>query len=202
MKGKSHIDSQKEGFESLMRQLGDFKPDGPADHTVLVAKNFSPFLARAVQKAALEGVQSDRGLLVEPLSAFVYNDASHDMLTVTCIILEKRVDSAASIEVKDGQEAKLETETPLEIFLDESRLGSWSFLARAWDDVHRIAIPDLSMKERAAIHEKLNAPATDIQSAHASLRFRLGEDEKDSLKELEVYASHYRYYPSFLPVNM
>jgi hypothetical protein len=201
-KGKKQNEAQREGLEELERQLGEYTPDPPYDYTVMTAKKLPQFLAEAVRKAAIGGLESDRGLIVAPLSAFVYNDAAHDMLTMTCIILEDRIETAGRIEATDTGAMALTSDSAFEVFLKESRLASWSFLATAWNDVRRIAIPDLSLKERAAIHETLNAPDIDLKSAHASLRFQLGEDEEESLKELAAYADHYRYYPSFLSVNV
>ena len=67
VKGNKQNEAQQEGLKELERQLGRYTPDPPYDYSVMTARKLPQFLAQAVQKAALGGMESDRGLVVEPL---------------------------------------------------------------------------------------------------------------------------------------
>ena len=140
-------------------------------------------------------------MFVEPLTALVYNDGYHDMLTVTSIVLPYSLggDDAAARELDEGTCAK----AAVTAFRRQTRLDAWPFLANDWPEVRRISIPDLSVKERLKIHECLRDHHGDLDAVDRDLPFRIGDDLEDATKEaIEMYANYYRYYPNFLPVNL
>lgn len=182
----------------LRRQLGDFLDVtlGPND---LESSVFPNILADSVGRAAVLGNSSDPSTFVEPISAFVYNDGYHDMLTVSCIVLPYDLEQEAShaLGLDDGQKAK----RVIDHFNDRTGLGRWAFRAIDWQNVRRIAIPDLSIKERLRIHDALRESKGDMAKVLSELPFRLGVDDEDVTQEtIEMYWEFYRYYPNYLPV--
>jgi hypothetical protein len=197
--GKSlcELSVQEKGFRKLQKQLGDLL-DGELTVADLTSAMLPVILADSVRRAAVAGNESDRSTFVEPLAVFLYNDGYHDMLTITSILLPYDLLSTSHPGDMDN-EARAHAVT--ERFRSKTRLDTWPFLASDWPDVHRILIPDLSVKERLKIHEDLRSNKGKLTAVSKALPFRVGDDKEDLTEEaVEMYAKFYRYYPNFLPV--
>lgn len=170
------IKIQKEALGKLEKQLGDYMPD---DYTYrdMTEKGFAEILADAVNLAALKGISGDSNKSIIPLAMFRYSDSSQ-MLTATAIILDKE-------EVAEFENAP--------------NFLSWKFKPQTWTDVHRILVPDLSIKERFRLDELLFTKTAE--KIHEELPFRFDEDEDISLDIFKAYQNHYRRYPNFARVT-
>ena len=176
--GISAEELQKRRFDKLNAQMADFIVEEFQRPESITSTNLPRLLAEAVRKAANIGIRSKPRLQVEPLSIFSYQDGNHRMMTATCIL----VDSADVIK-----------------FRSEWSNRGWQFSCRDWKDIHLIAVPDLSLKERFRIHEQLFANSVDY--IHSELPFQFDPDVASSIEQLRQYASHYSRYPSFVRLS-
>lgn len=107
-----------------------------------------------------------------PVSSFVYTDTNHQMLTLTGILLDKSSD-----------------------FLNDIQLENWKYSFQPNQKIHKINIPDLTLKERLIINSEL--PSDN----YPHILTQLGYQEIPSFeKEIENYAQYYRHFPSFSKV--
>lgn len=173
--GESHEDFQKHAFDKLRSKLGTYFPNAAGlDHNNITGDGVSEILMAAIKNAALAGISSSSSISVRPLSAFLYNDGFHDMLTVTCILLDK------------SKQAD---------FLASTRLETWQFTTPDWSTPIKIFIPDLSLKERIAIDGNLFGKPDD--EVHSELTFSFNENRSISFEIFQNYVTHYRRYPGF-----
>ncbi len=170
-----HEAHRRDRLNTLRQTLGDYFPPGAWHERHMSARGIAVLLANSAKKAALEAIEGSSGLTVLPLAVFRYNDAFHQMLTVTTIVVKE----AAKDE-----------------FLDNSGLREWDFLSSSWDEVHEIAVPDLSLKERLTIDEGLFLDS--LEKLHEKLGFKLHPNNNKSLDSLRQYHRHYRRFPSFV----
>lgn len=170
-----HEARERNRLNALRQTLGDYFPPGAWSERDVNARGLATILANSARKAALDAMEGSSGLTILPLAVFRYNDAFHQMLTVTTIILE---------------------ETAKDEFLDNSGLREWGFLSSSWDEVREIAVPDLSLKERLTIDEGLFLDS--LEELHDKLGFKLDGKNSKSLQSLAQYYRHYRRYPSFV----
>jgi hypothetical protein len=152
--------------------LGDFLPSS-ADKKSVSPRGFPKLLAGAVKKACQRALEGSPCLVALPLTVFAYQDV-HQMLTVTALVLN---------------EGQVKEEGP------DKFLGGWEFRAEAWEDVHRVVVPDLSLRERLKIDSQLFK--SEIEEIHARLPFKFDQDPARSEETLAAYAKHYRRYPGF-----
>lgn len=168
--------------QELVNRLGDFGNFALTDDSVL-PKHYPATLLKAV-RSCLNG-QSTRASAeyFQILSAFVYKDSGHQMLTVTGVVLDARDDVAR------------------EDFLNRSRIQSWPFRNLDWSSPIEISVPTLSAKERMALDAVL--PLPEAANAGDDLSAQLGycpcevSDISQTKELLANYAKFYRSYPLF-----
>lgn len=162
-------------LSELRRRLDDFIPQDTTSQSM--TKDALPsVLLRAVQYAANEAMKSKQ-LLKErfyPLTAFVYNDSQHQMLTVTGIILPKS-------EVKK--------------FLGETGINKWNLASRSSTPYQKIMVPSLSAREKIFIDRLL--PKATSKQIQKKLGFLFDKNNVKSIKIIDNYKLFYRYYPNF-----
>lgn len=172
----------EERCQELAKRLGDHCKFELDDADVL-PKNYSMTLLRAIRSCLGNLAARASGEYFQPLSAFVYKDSGHQMLTVTGVILN----------AKDDLEKAH--------FLKESRFDHWPFCNLHWSPPIEISVPPLSAKERLALDNAL--PVANEVDAGDYLTNQLGycpSDQKNILTTkslLANYAKFYRAYPLF-----
>lgn len=153
---------------------------GPAviDPVDISTANYPKLLLHAIFSAAKRGVEGDRRLYVQPLSAFVYKDGQQ-MLTATAILLNH---------------------SEMQPFLSATRLDHWPYINMDWEAPFPISIPDLSAKERLHIESLL----PDCQPAEIlnSMGYFVGVDEEDADGLMRNFVNYYRLSPWFSRVLM
>lgn len=161
----------------IQAQLETFLPQSlPAE---ISNRNLPTILLQAAKAASLSALDGRPKLLPILLAAFVYKDAFHQMLTIT-------------VRIARGLDAE-------QVRLDLAS-KSWDYMPQRWTDWTRIAVPDLTAKERLHIEQLLFSD--DMKSIHDKLPFWLAEDEEESLSLLKDYAIHCTRYPSYLRVAL
>lgn len=162
-------------LENLREQIGEYLlPDAISND--MIVRRLPAILSGAIEIAAEKGTNRDRRITPVLLSQFSYQDTDHIMLTATIRLTLKSEEDDFRKTVKNR----------------------WEYLPDSWRDVRHINIPALSAKERLEIDSKL--PATDLETLHSNLPFKLHTDNQKSLEMLREYERHYRRYPSYLQV--
>lgn len=154
------------------KRLGDYGP-AVVDPDSVTSANFPALLLQALHSACKRGVEGDRRLYVQPLSAFVYRDGQQ-MLTATAIILNH---------------------ADREAFFSQTRLKHWDHRNFEWEKPRSISVPDMSAKERLYVESKL--PDGDALSIRNSLGYFLGGNERDAQELLENFVNYYRLSPHY-----
>lgn len=81
-----------------------------------------------------------------PVAQYRYQDGPHQMFTSTMVLWEQgKIDS----------------------LLKTTELRDWGYTAASWKDVHQIAVPDLSWKERITLNELIFSEP--IEQVHAKI---------------------------------
>ncbi|MCH2157281.1 MAG: hypothetical protein MK096_00685 [Oleiphilaceae bacterium] len=146
---------------------------------MLTASEYPTALIKILEKRAK---RSKKGTchFAWPALSFCYKDTFHQMLTLTCIIL----DESDSAELEQTQKAILD----------------WSLSNTNWGRPRTINVPDLSAKERLTIDPML--PTATEEDILNKLGFELSSDRDNSLKMIESYKEYYRHYPYFSKVML
>ncbi|MDD2878814.1 MAG: hypothetical protein PHQ58_00110 [Rhodoferax sp.] len=172
----------EEKLEKLKRCLGDLCKFN-LDEDDILPKKYPATLLKAIH-SALGGLSARvSGDYFQPLSAFVYQDGGHPMLTVTGVILDAKNDLDKSL------------------FLEKSRIAHWAFKNLDWSPPLVISVPALSTKERLTLDTAL--PIGRTENAGELLVEKLGYCPSESGGEyaakllLANYSQFYRAYPLF-----
>lgn len=166
----------------LEQRLGDYGKFAITD-TDLLHKNYPYTLMKAIRSCLGDLSSRASGDYFQILSAFLYKDSGHQMLTVTGVVLNARDD-----------EGKLD-------FLKKTRIDHWPFRNLDWSAPIEISVPALSAKERMVLDAAL--PVNDAINAGEYLSQQLGycpseESEVQNTKLLlDNYAKFYRAFPMF-----
>lgn len=160
-------------LEELNKRLGDYLPQDVTPDMMSVDE--LPQVLCRVLKAAADRIMRGRSEeLFQPLSAFVYADSYHQMLTLTGIILPRAEVSS---------------------FLKETAIKRWDLSATDWKTIHRIRMPELTAREKLFIDSHL--PRSNEKTIQKKLKFLFGANEQQSLKALKSYVIFYRHYPNY-----
>ncbi|NMM29222.1 MAG: hypothetical protein HHJ12_18585 [Glaciimonas sp.] len=159
------------------RRLGEY---GPAviDPDRVSAANFPALLLQTLHSACKRGVEGDKRLYIQPLSAFVYKDGQQ-MLTATAVILN-HADTDA--------------------FFTQTRLRHWAYSNFDWINPEPISIPNLSAKERLFIESLL--PGGETADIRDKLGYFIGENEREALEHLSNFINYYRLSPYYSRIVM
>lgn len=169
------LDEFRDGFiKSLKSLLGkkylDFNLQ--IQNSDLSDRRIKALLIRIITNAFRSSIE--RGLSgrkdkiqYHPLSINQYNDGSHTMLTISGFFA---------------------TEPEFNELYDSCDFAHWQFFSPSWEDVHEIAIPTLTIKEKINLDSKL----PDLEAYQAAAQeFSLNANERDN------YFKYYRLYPNF-----
>lgn len=165
---------QTAAIQKIQRILSEYCPARTIEKTELHDKGFAKILIEAIDRAGLKGLKNKRGNILHPLCAFRYHDGFHSMITYTVIILPK---------------------TELTRFESTTDLTNWNYYYPTTGKICDICIPDLSLKERMYINERLFVEP--IEKMHKKMPFKLDASREISLAAIKSYIEHYRRYPNF-----
>lgn len=163
-------------LNTIKQIIGDYKPYEPTEKDIS-KYGFPLFLNHAIEKAASMALSQrlDHGeVTFEPLTCFTYADSMHQMMTLTGVLIEKK--RVKELESSCG-------------------LKSWSLAALEWGKLQKIAIPNLSQKEKTFIDQSM--PGTSAEELKEQLKFNVDPDDDMNLEYLDGYIKYYRYFPSF-----
>lgn len=162
---------RRKRLEKLENRLDEYLPDGitPEDMT---DQRLPSVIARAIEMVALDAFPSSSAQAVLPLSSIAYSDGQQ-MLSVTMVVLDRQ---------------------DIERFMSQTRAESWPYFSAGWTDIHSIAIPDLTVRERMFINERIPQEPSQVCQL---LGFAFNDDLQLSEKFMMQYQKYYRYYPHF-----
>jgi hypothetical protein len=139
-------------------------------------KNTLPSLLQKMIRLAAEQALGGKSKVFQPLCSAWYSEPT-PILTVTGIIRSSN----------DGT--------------DFSRLKSWKFNSLGWQHPKRIAVPNLSLKERLFLEKFL--PCTEDSGEYLAKKLKHLVDRPNlNVDALAQYADYYRYYPTFTKVAL
>ena len=164
-------------LEKLKKRLDEYMPDGvvPADMT---DEGLPKVIALAISKAVKAAFPASSDHVAIPLSLVRYTDGQQ-MLSCTLVVLER---------------------TEIDTFKERTKAIKWPFYSEGWGDIHQLSIPDLTLRERMFINERI--PRKSAEELCAELGFPLGGDEDEAKVHLAQYLKYYRFYPHFHHVNL
>ena len=172
--------TQDELFESrrknLREQLGNFFPSDIPQK--INQTTFPLILTKAIKLSAVAGLKTKTNLETLPIGIFVYQDGYHQMLTLTLIIIKSQDRDVVSSQIIDR---------------------GWEFLPADWNDITKINVPQLTLKERLCIEGLAADPK--VSDIYSSLPFLLSKDENITHDLIDHYLEHCCRYPSFHTVN-
>jgi hypothetical protein len=169
-------------LEKLKNRLGDFGWSN-LDVDDVLPKKYPSTILKSIHSALSSLSTRTSGDYFQILSAFVYQDGGHAMLTVTGIVLDAKNDSDKTA------------------FLEKSRIAHWPFKNLDWSMPIVISVPALSTKERITLDTAL--PIDPLSDVGEILVRKLGYcpseiGEEDGTKQLLAnYSLFYRAYPHF-----
>jgi hypothetical protein len=172
--GNLEVDERlRRRVERLKEVIGDFLPPDILTDS-LDNKGFARLLYGAILRAARAAFSGVPDLGFLPLTAFRYSDSSHQMLTVTGIV------------IKPSEHRR---------FLQRTGIKRWKLAIGDSTDPILINVPLLSVRERLFVDARL--PAANGRRITKALGFWCGEDEAESIEIIDSYARFYRHFPYF-----
>lgn len=147
----------------------------------LETSNFPMTLSRIIHKVTNEALHT-HNITAHPILSFNYNDASHQMYTLTLILLPKKSDSTESLKINQ--------------FID--LIKQWEVSTLEWGQSKEINLPDLTAKEKFFFDEKL--PCQTAQQIADELPFKFSKKDKINLKQINSYKLFYRSISHFTKV--
>ena len=158
----------------LRLQLGRWMP---SDVESISDQNFGSVLLKCLELVVSEAERRMRTISFRPLLLTEYADGAR--MVTACVQALPRGD---------------------ENLISASRaLSHWEYLARGWGDIHKIKVPDLSIKEKEFLDaESWNDPVKVCNK----IGFEFDEDEKKSAESIKSYWKYSKYYPTFRAVEV
>jgi hypothetical protein len=133
----------------------------------------------ALKRKIAEGLAEVPALEFVPLGCYTYSDGT-PMLTVTGALIRRQ--EQAQFEARFG--------------FDNSDVN---FTSPGWE-IHRIAVPDMSLRERLEIDQRLTGKSAEQIATELSFKFE--EDDEASLDLIRNYMKLYRFYPNYHRVQI
>jgi len=165
-------------LQLLTERIGDYLPNGVTAEQM--KHSAYPFLlVHAIRKAVSNAMAGAGDLIFHPLAAYVYKD-SHQMLTVTGIVLAK----------PDSQH-----------FLESTGLNNYEFATNNWRDLIRINVPYLSAREKfyldSLIYKHTRKNDRSKLKKATKLKVTLAPTNAANKESAERYIRFYRHYPHY-----
>lgn len=160
-------------LKKLSERLDDYLPQETTPDMMTV-DGLPQVLCRVLEFAANSAMRGLGDEIFQPLTAFTYSDSSHQMLTLTGIILPRA-------EAGD--------------FFKDTAIKKWPLSATDWRTIHKIRLPELTVREKLFIDSYL--PRSNERLIQKKLKFLFGASEEQSLEALKSYVTFYRHYPNY-----
>lgn len=171
--GATAVEKREKRLQKLRSTLaGNLPADVSSEDMDL--NGFPLALCKVLQYSVSSAMRGRFNEIFKPLTSYTYTDSTHQMLTLTGIILPK--------ECENG-------------FLETTTINEWNLATKNWGMPQRIRVPELTIKERGFIDSKL--PLQREDEIHNDLTFRFDVCEDKSLSYLADYIKYYRHYPYF-----
>lgn len=170
-------DLREHRAQCAKERLAEYAPN-KIDLDDISTANYPKLLLHAIYSAAKRGVENNKRVYIQPLSAFVYKDGQQ-MLTATAIILNHN----------DKQP-----------FLTATRLEHWPYKNMDWKRPLPISVPDLSAKERLHIESLL--PDCQPNEILEKMGYFVGVDKEEAQSLMQNFVNYYRLSPWFSRVLM
>lgn len=148
-------------------------PNG-LEEEAMSEENFPAALLTVIDYASKEAFRARADWRFQPLTSAAYTDSRQQMLTATGLV---------------------GTKTEIETVLSVSQLARWEFSRLNWTDPVRIQVPELTLKERIFIDQRLPKLAKNIPIIQKRLGFLLADTETESQERLRNYVLFQRHYP-------
>jgi hypothetical protein len=161
----------------LAKLKDEFGGFGPFDEGDVTEANFHKTLFRIFKLAVAQTIPDSPMRVCRPLASYCYNDSTQ-MLTITVIV--------GSAEKIDELKAR-------------AGLKSWPYANLKWDGPMDIDIPELSIRERLAVEQKL--PDAPVIKIHSELGMRFESGLANSRAALGRYIKFARHVPYFAKVS-
>jgi hypothetical protein len=162
--------AKREAFkEEFALLLPDPGADPPASK-----EDFARLVQQMVRIASQRAFPSPNPMVYQPLCSFNYSDGT-PMLTVTGIVCLK--------EERDSV---------------RRAFGDWQFASLHWAAPKRIAVPQLTTKERLRLQDCLPTDRDAGRTLRRSLGYLIDEDRTESNEMMKQYARFHRYSPHYL----
>lgn len=163
-------------FEKLEERIGDYLPSTVSPE-MMVDEKLPQVLSLAFSQAVLNSFPPSVEDTFAPLSIVRYKDGQQML-------------SLAGIVIKKSDEEEMQK---------RMGLADWRFASTNWSTIHRLAVPDLTLRERLLLERVIGtAPLEEIKR---KLGFDFAElDVGDEF--LQSYEHYYRFYPSLLSAEL
>lgn len=176
--GKPPLKEEKRSKQllGLQKRIKEFMPSwATADHMNEV--DLPRVIAESFAAAASKALPVNGALTFRPLSMVRYADGAQ-MLSMTGVVA-KRSDEGELL----------------------SRLGiqTWPFASDTWSDIHKLVVPDLTLRERLFLEREV------VTSGSDQIVDALGFDAAGGISVadfIENYKRYYRFYPTLLTAEL
>lgn len=165
-------------LQNLRESLGERLPNdvGPDD---MITARFPKLVCRMIQEAVEEALSSTPDRTFVPLSIMQYRDGQ-SMLSVTGIV-------SPPVEAKQ--------------ILATTGLDDWPFLCREWGDIHNIAVPDITLRERLLLDQGSDGPGVEVLPYALDTDQEAIDKDKLNTETLLKYQRYRRFMPQFMHVS-
>jgi len=169
--------TQSEKFERLKAQLGSLM-DKKMTVDTFSQLGLAVVIRDVVLQAARKSLENQKGNRFFPLSISSYRDTSQ-MLSITGMVAAREF--GAEVEERCG-------------------LSNWDYYWPQNEIILNINLPELSVRERMFLNQRLPRNADNVNLIHKSFGFLLDEDERLSRSLLDSYIRFAKHYPQFARV--
>ncbi len=166
-------------LDELNKKISEYLPHGVSPEDMSMER-LPAIFALALKNVVNKSLYETPDYEFRPLLSLRYTDLTHQILTITGILL--KIDSNVSSDI-------------------DKALQNWPIsVTDLSEPVREINVPAFSMKEKMYVDSFL--PTTEIDSLQERLGIRLARTETKSQNLLKNYAELYRYYPSFHKITI
>ena len=163
-------------LQQLKQRLNDYLPSWASEEHIS-EEGLPRLLAGSFATAALKAFPATGPNVFQPLSIVRYADGQQ-MLSITGAV------------VKRGEEALLQ---------DRLDLPNWPFASTAWDTVHRLVVPALTVRERLFLERGIVGKEAPALISELGFEDAAGVGMDDFLGS---YKNYFRFYPSLLTADI